>query len=62
MRPSKWPKRDAYTKLNHPKEGTYGPSWNLLLLSVKLIKEQMKVIKNQERLIRYYKKEMKKNE
>tara|TARA_R100001086_G_C11650372_1_gene207200 strand:- start:280 stop:432 length:153 start_codon:yes stop_codon:yes gene_type:complete len=48
--------------MNHPKEGTYGPSWKLLLSSVKLIEEQMKVIKNQERLIWYYKKEMKKNE
>jgi hypothetical protein len=51
-----------YTKFNHPKEGTYGPSWKLLLLAVKTIEEQMKVIKNQERLIRYYKKVMKKNE
>lgn len=41
---------------------TFGPSWKILHRAVKLIDEQMKVIKNQERLIRYYKKEMKKNE
>lgn len=49
-------------KVNHPKEETFGPSWKLLLTAVKLIEEQMKVIQNQERLIRFYKKETKKLE
>jgi hypothetical protein len=48
--------------MNHPMEGTYGPSWSILHRAVKLIDAQMKVIKNQERLIKYYKKEMKKHE
>lgn len=61
-RPLGFTPRTPRGNMNHPKEGTYGPSWNLLRLAVKLIEEQMKVIKNQERLIRYYKKEIKKNE
>ena len=56
-------KVDGKTRtMNHPKPHTYGPSWGILHRAVKLIEEQMKVIKNQERLIRYYKKEMKKFE
>ena len=33
-----------------------GPSWKILHRSVQLISEQMDVIKNQERIIKYYKK------
>lgn len=35
-----------------------GPSWGILSKAVALIQEQMDVIKNQERLIKYYEKEM----
>ena len=35
-----------------------GPSWGILSKEVALIQEQMDVIKNQERLIKYYEKEM----
>ena len=38
----------------------YGPTWKILHRAVQLIEEQMDVIKNQERLIKYYEKELKK--
>ena len=39
-----------------------GPSWKILHRAVQLIQEQMTVIKNQERLIKYYQNEVKKYE
>jgi len=37
-----------------------GPSWKILHRAVQLISEQMDVIKNQERIIKYYQKREKK--
>lgn len=39
-----------------------GPSWRILHRAVQLISEQMDVIKNQERIIKYLDKKVKKYE